>query len=31
MPCWRLMIEGDVARDVRRRFGQNVAVEALSD
>jgi hypothetical protein len=31
VPRWRLMIEGDVARDVRRRIGKDVSVEALND
>jgi len=29
VPQWRLMIEGDVARDVRRRIGKDVAVEGI--
>jgi hypothetical protein len=27
---WRLMIEGDVARDVRRRIGKDMVVEGIT-
>jgi hypothetical protein len=30
VPRWRLLIEGDVARDVRRRIGKDVAVEGIT-
>ncbi len=30
VPRWRLMIEGDVARDLRRRIGKDVAVEGIT-
>jgi nucleotide-binding universal stress UspA family protein len=29
-PRWRRMIEGDTARDVRRRVGQQMAVESIT-
>jgi hypothetical protein len=29
MPRWRLMIEGDVARDVKRRIGRDTAVTGI--
>ena len=30
VPRWRQLIEGDVARDVRRRIGKDVAVEGIA-
>jgi hypothetical protein len=30
VPRWRLMIEGDLARDVRRRIGKDIAVEGIT-
>ena len=30
VPRWRLMIEGDVARQVRRRIGKDIAVEGIT-
>jgi hypothetical protein len=30
VPRWRRMIEGDVARDVRRRIGKEMAVEGIT-
>jgi hypothetical protein len=30
VPRWRLIIEGDVARDLRRRIGKDVAVERIT-
>lgn len=30
VPRWRLMIEGDLARDVRRRVGKDIAVEGVA-
>jgi len=29
-PRWRLMIEGDVARDVKRRIGKDMAVKSIT-
>jgi hypothetical protein len=30
VPRWRLLIEGDLARDVRRRVGKDTAVEGIT-
>ena len=30
VPRWRLMIEGDVARDVKRRIGRDMAVTGIT-
>ncbi len=30
VPRWRLFIEGDTARDVKRRIGNNIAVEGIA-
>jgi hypothetical protein len=30
VPRWRLIIEGDVARDVKRRIGKDMAVTGIT-
>jgi len=30
VPGWRLFLEGDTARDVRRRIGKHVVVEGIT-
>jgi hypothetical protein len=30
VPRWRLLVEGDLARDVRRRVGKDMAVESIT-